>query len=61
MFQEQNIIIDQFEKSDFDEPHAMMGKAYPLAGGLIKTTDGSGDILQKDIIVVEERKCCRNN
>lgn len=56
MFQEQNIIVDQCGESDFDEPHAMMGKAYPLAGGLIKTIDVSGDILEKDIIVVEGKK-----
>lgn len=56
MFQEQNIIVDQCGESDFDGPHAMMGKAYPLAGGLIKTIDVSGDILEKDIIVVEGKK-----
>jgi iron only hydrogenase large subunit-like protein/nitrogen-specific signal transduction histidine kinase len=56
MFQEQNIIVDQCEESDFDGPQAMMGKAYPLAGGLIKTIDVSGDILEKDIIVVEGKK-----
>ena len=56
MFDEQNIIINELENSDFDEPHAMMGKAYPLAGGLIKTIEVSGDILEKDIIVVEGKK-----
>lgn len=56
MFQEKNIIVDQCEESDFDGPQAMMGKAYPLAGGLIKTIDVSGDILEKDIIVVEGKK-----
>ncbi|MCU0343774.1 MAG: ATP-binding protein [Ignavibacterium sp.] len=56
MFQEQNIIVEQCEESDFDGPQAMMGKAYPLAGGLIKTIDVSGDILEKDIIVVEGKK-----
>lgn len=53
---EHNISIDQLEESDFDGPQAMMGKAYPLAGGLIKTIDVSGDILEKDIIVVEGKK-----
>ncbi len=56
MFKEQNIFIDKLEESDFDGPHAMMGKAYPLAGGLIKTIDVSDDILEKDIIVVEGKK-----
>ncbi len=53
---ENNIYLDQLEESDFDGPQAMMGKAYPLAGGLIKTIDVSGDILEKDIIVVEGKK-----
>ncbi|MCK7519944.1 MAG: hypothetical protein MZV64_20575 [Ignavibacteriales bacterium] len=29
---------------------------YPLAGGLLKTADVSGDILEKEIIVVEGKK-----
>jgi iron only hydrogenase large subunit-like protein/nitrogen-specific signal transduction histidine kinase len=53
---ENNIYLDELEESDFDGPQAMMGKAYPLAGGLIKTIDVSGDILEKDIIVVEGKK-----
>lgn len=56
MFYESGIDLSKLEDSDFDEPHAMMGKAYPLAGGLIKTIDVSGDILEKDIIVVEGKK-----
>jgi two-component system NtrC family sensor kinase len=56
MFNEQLIELDKINNSDFDPPHAFMGKAYPLAGGLIKTIDVSGDILEKDIIVVEGKK-----
>jgi iron only hydrogenase large subunit-like protein len=56
MFNEQNISINELENSDFDEPQAMMGKAYPLAGGLLKTVDVNDDILEKDIIVVEGKK-----
>lgn len=56
MFDEQSINVVELEDGDFDGPHAMMGKAYPLAGGLIKTIDVSGDILEKDIIVVEGKK-----
>ena len=52
MFNENDIDVDILEESDFDGPHAMMGKAYPLAGGLLKTTDVNDDILEKDIIVV---------
>lgn len=56
MLIEKNINIAELEDNDFDEPHAMMGKAYPLAGGLLKTTDITDDILEKDIIVVEGKK-----
>jgi iron only hydrogenase large subunit-like protein/nitrogen-specific signal transduction histidine kinase len=56
MFEQQSIKIDELEESDFDGPYAMMGKAYPLAGGLLKTTDINDDILEKDIIVVEGKK-----
>ena len=56
MFKEQNIDISKVGNSNFDPPHAYMGKAYPLAGGLLKTTDINDDILEKDIIVVEGKK-----
>lgn len=56
MLNQQSIYIDKLEESEFDGPYAMMGKAYPLAGGLLKTTDISDDILEKDIIVVEGKK-----
>ena len=56
MFRENNIDINSLVESEFDPPHAMMGKAYPLAGGLLKTTDINDDILEKDIIVVEGKK-----
>lgn len=56
MFRENNIDVNSLDESEFDPPHAMMGKAYPLAGGLLKTTDINDDILEKDIIVVEGKK-----
>lgn len=56
MFDQQSINVDELEETDFDGPYAMMGKAYPLAGGLLKTTDINDDILEKDIIVVEGKK-----
>jgi len=56
MFDENQIDINSLEESEFDPPHAMMGKAYPLAGGLLKTTDIDDDVLEKDIIVVEGKK-----
>lgn len=56
MFKDKQIDINSLEEGEFDPPHAMMGKAYPLAGGLLKTTDISDDVLEKDIIVVEGKK-----
>lgn len=56
MFTVKGIEINLMQESDFDPPQAMMGKAYPLAGGLLKTTDISDDVLEKDIIVVEGKK-----
>ncbi|HSL90374.1 MAG TPA: ATP-binding protein, partial [Ignavibacteriaceae bacterium] len=56
MLDNKSIVINECEESDFDGPNAMMGKAYPLAGGLLKTTDINDDILEKDIIVVEGKK-----
>lgn len=56
MFEEKQIDINLLEEGEFDPPHAMMGKAYPLAGGLLKTTDINDDVLEKDIIVVEGKK-----
>lgn len=56
IFRENNIDVNSLDESEFDPPHAMMGKAYPLAGGLLKTTDINDDILEKDIIVVEGKK-----
>lgn len=47
------IYIDDLPETDFDPPHSYMGKSYPLAGGLLKSAEISGDILEKEIIVVE--------
>jgi two-component system, NtrC family, sensor kinase len=47
------IYIDELPETDFDAPHSYMGKSYPLAGGLLKSAEISGDILEKEIIVVE--------
>ncbi|MFA5404012.1 MAG: [Fe-Fe] hydrogenase large subunit C-terminal domain-containing protein [Ignavibacteria bacterium] len=47
------IYIEDLPETDFDEPHSFMGKSYPLAGGLLKSANISGDILEKEIIVVE--------
>ncbi len=51
-----NIDINELEESDFDPPHAFLGKAFPLAGGLLKSTNIPEDILEKEIVVVEGKK-----
>jgi signal transduction histidine kinase/iron only hydrogenase large subunit-like protein len=53
IFKEKNIDVNKLEDSFFDPPYANMGKSYPLAGGLLKTADIPGDILEKKVIVVE--------
>lgn len=53
IFEDLNINLNALNESDFDPPHAYTGKVYPLTGGLLKTSNISGDILKKEIIVVE--------
>lgn len=53
MFLKNDIYVDLLEASLFDKPHASLGKSYPLAGGLLKSANQTGDILEKEIIVVE--------
>lgn len=56
IFHKYSINFNKLEESDFDPPHAYLGKSFPLAGGLLKTANISGDILEKEIIVVEGKK-----
>jgi len=56
MLLEENIALHDLESVPFDPPRAAMGKAFPLAGGLLKSTDLPGDVLDDEIIVVEGRK-----
>ncbi len=56
IFHKYSINFNKLEESDFDPPHAYLGKSFPLAGGLLKTSNISGDILEKEIIVVEGKK-----
>lgn len=53
MLQYKKVNYDELAESDFDAPHAYLGKSYPLVGGLLKTANIKEDILHKDIIVVE--------
>lgn len=53
IFENLRIELNQLPESEFDPPHANVGKSFALAGGLIKTADISSDILAKDVIIVE--------
>lgn len=53
LLSEKKINLDELESSNFDPPFAYLGKSFPLAGGLLKTTNLPEDILEKEIIVVE--------
>ncbi len=55
MFFEENIVLRELESIPFDPPRASLGKAFPLAGGLLKSTDLPGDVLDDEIVVVEGR------
>lgn len=56
MFLRENIVFSDLETIPFDPPRAALGKAFPLAGGLLKSTDLPGDVLDDEIVVVEGRK-----
>ena len=56
LLNEHNIVLDELEESDFDPPHANLGKSFPLTGGLLKTADIPGDVLAKNVIVVDGSK-----
>lgn len=56
MFFDDNIVLAELETIPFDPPRASLGKAFPLAGGLLKSTDLPGDVLDDEIVVVEGRE-----
>lgn len=53
IFKNKGIVLSNLEDEEFDPPHSLMGKAFPLAGGLLKTAELSTDILEREIIVCE--------
>jgi signal transduction histidine kinase/iron only hydrogenase large subunit-like protein len=56
LFSENRINVEEQAVSDFDPPHSYMGKAFPLSGGLLKSADISGDLLEKKVLVVEGKQ-----
>ncbi len=55
ILEDKQIEMSALDETNFDPPEGLIGKSFPLAGGLIKTADIPGDILEKEIIVVEGR------
>lgn len=53
IFELKGIDLDELDDSIFDAPHAGMGKVFPLAGGLLKSSELPGDVMEKEILVVE--------
>jgi len=53
IFEKLKIDLNKLEDSELDPPHAVVGKSFPLTGGLIKTARIDSDILAKEVIVVE--------
>lgn len=56
IFEIKKIDFEQLDEVELDPPHAYLGKSFPLTGGLLKTANISGDILEKEIIVVEGKE-----
>lgn len=56
IFNELNININETDESYFDPPYAFYGKSFPLTGGLLKTAGISGNILEKDVIIVDGKE-----
>ncbi|MEW6508481.1 MAG: [Fe-Fe] hydrogenase large subunit C-terminal domain-containing protein [Bacteroidota bacterium] len=56
IFYASKIDLDLLEEIDIDPPYAYLGKSFPFTGGLLKTANISGDILEKEIIVVEGKE-----
>ena len=55
MFADQEIDPGKMEESNFDPPHAYMGKAFPLAGGLLKRQKFPAISLKKKLLLLKEK------
>ncbi|MBI9073330.1 MAG: GHKL domain-containing protein [Melioribacteraceae bacterium] len=51
-----HIDLEELEDTEFDAPHAFLGKSYPISGGLLKSSNISNDVLAKDILIVEGKQ-----
>lgn len=56
IFNKLKVDIDELTESEFDPPHANLGKSYALSGGLLKSSNISRDVLARDIVVVDGKQ-----
>lgn len=56
IFDDNKVIVSEFNETDFDPPLANLGKSFPLTGGLLKTANIPGDVLAKKVIVVDGKE-----
>lgn len=52
LFAQKSILLSHVDSSAFDPPHAGIGRAFPLSGGLLKSARLEHDVLDQNIIVV---------
>jgi signal transduction histidine kinase/iron only hydrogenase large subunit-like protein len=53
LFEDAALDLAALPESDFDGPPSVLGGAYPISGGLLRSSGLSADILEKDIVVTE--------
>jgi iron only hydrogenase large subunit-like protein/nitrogen-specific signal transduction histidine kinase len=53
LFSKKGLMPSDARSADFDEPHANLGKIYPVTGGLLKAACISSDLLESPVNVVE--------
>jgi PAS domain S-box-containing protein len=57
-FQEKNVIPRTLGSERFANPPAMLGRVYPVSGGLLRTASVYADILKNEVVTVEGRERC---
>ena len=53
MLEDEGIDITSQPESCFDGPHANVARMFPVSGGLLRTAELNGDILENEVLVTE--------
>jgi len=53
MLEDEGIDITSQPESCFDGPHAHVARMFPVSGGLLRTAELNGDILENEVLVTE--------